>query len=68
LAHSGCKVTKNGHCDRPLAAKKQKKQHFFAPNRLPIQKNVLNLQSLTKKFSTIISTGEVGEWLKPAVC
>jgi len=39
----------------------------FQPKRLQVSKKALPLQSLLKKYFQHAS-GEVGEWLKPAVC
>ena len=40
---------------------------YFCKKNLQITKKALTLHSLNEKISTN-GTGEVGEWLKPAVC
>ena|GEM_PF-2915625 len=45
-----------------------KKIHFFCPKTLQFSKKALTLHSLNEKAFSTNGTGEVGEWLKPAVC
>ena len=40
---------------------------IFRQKRLQVSKKALPLHSLLKKYFQL-ATGEVGEWLKPAVC